>query len=52
MLLEIMMKVAVWVEVSSSFHQRGTEAVKVLESDFVPRCEGKTRHCLFSDFSW
>ncbi len=30
--------------VSSSFHQRGTERVKVLEGNFMPHCEGTTRH--------
>ncbi len=34
-------------EIGSSFHQRGTERVKVLESDFLPCCDGtQRRHSL------
>lgn len=38
--LKVVMASAVQVDLSSSFHQRGAERVKVLESHFVPRCEG------------
>lgn len=38
-------------EDGSSFQLRGTEKVKVLESDLLPRCE-ETRRRSFSVLSW
>lgn len=48
-LKDVMVSV-IQVDFSSAFHQRGTEKVKVLESDFLPHCEG-TRRRSFSDMS-
>ncbi len=33
----------------SSFHQPGTVNENVLESDFVPLCDGTTRRCSLAD---
>ncbi len=35
--------------VGSSFHQPGTVKENVLESDFVPLCDGTTRRCSHAD---
>ncbi len=35
--------------VRSSFHQPGTVNENVLESDFVPLCDGTTRRCSLAD---
>ncbi len=35
--------------VGSSFHQPGTVNENVLESDFVPLCDGTTRHRSLAD---
>ncbi len=41
--MKIVRDSAFWIGVGSSFHQPGTVNKKVLESDFVPLCEGTTR---------
>ncbi len=47
--LKVVMVSAVQVEAGSSFHQKGAERVKVLESDFVPNCnnEAELIHFIF-----
>ncbi len=42
---------AVRVDVGSTFHQRGTERVKVLASGFLHSCESTRRCHLFCDLS-
>ncbi len=36
-------------EVGNSFHQPGTVSENVLERDFVPLCDGTTRHHSLAD---
>ncbi len=38
------------MELGRSFHQQGVVKENVLESDFVPLCNGTTSHNSFTDY--
>ncbi len=48
--LKIVRDSAFQIGVRSSFHQPGTVNENVLESDFMPLCDGTTRRCSLADF--
>ncbi len=47
--LEHCQGLSILIGVGSSFHQPGTVKENVLESDFVPLCDGTTRRSLLTD---